>query len=165
MLLSQHYGSGFVKARARVFVNGTPESPIPDFPKRVISQHVTSLNRTVHNCSRVSTQESPDPLSPGLPISRFPISRNGRSHDMWPPSIERLRSIPRFSPWKIPNSCQQESRFRDSRFPEMGDLTTRGLRQLDGPDLSQDFHNGKSRSLVNRTPDFLTPGFPKWVIS
>jgi hypothetical protein len=77
LLSSRHYGSGFIKAKARVLVNGTPESPIPDFPKRVISQHVTSLNRTVHNCSGVSTQESPDPLSPGLPISRFPISRNG----------------------------------------------------------------------------------------
>jgi hypothetical protein len=84
---------------------------------------------------------------------------------MWPPSIGQLRSILGFSPWKIPNSCQQESRFRDSRFPEMGDLTTRGLRQSDDPDPSRDFHNGKSRSFVNRTPDFLTPSFPKWVIS
>jgi hypothetical protein len=146
MLSSRHYGSGFVKARARVFffVSGTPESPIPDFPKRVISQHVTSLNRTVHNCSGISTQENPDPLSPGLPISRFPISRNGRSRDTWPPSIGRLKSIPGFPHWKIPNSCQQESRFRDSRFPEMGDLATRGLRQSDGSNLFRGFHIGKS---------------------
>jgi len=30
MLLSQHYGSGFVKARTQVFVSGTPESLIPE---------------------------------------------------------------------------------------------------------------------------------------
>jgi hypothetical protein len=161
MLSSRHYGSGFVKARARVFVNGTPESPIPDFPKRVISQHVTSLNRTVHNCSGVSTMESPDPLSPGLPISRFPISRNGRSHDAWPPSIGRLRSIPGFSPWKIPNSCQQESRFRDSRFPEMGDLTTRGLRQSDGPDLSRGFPQWKVPISCQQDSRFPDSRFPE----
>jgi hypothetical protein len=86
----------------------------PRSPKRVVSQHVTSLNWTVHNCSGVSTQENPDPLSPGLPILRFSIPWNGRSHDTWPPSIGWLRSVPGFSPWKIPNSCQQESRFRDS---------------------------------------------------
>jgi hypothetical protein len=96
LLSSRHYGSGFVKARAWVFVNGIPESPIPDFPKRLISRHVTSLNRTVHNCSGISTQESIDPLSPGLPISRFLISQNGRSRDTWPPSIERLKSVPGF---------------------------------------------------------------------
>jgi hypothetical protein len=152
--------SGFIKARARPIVNRTPESPIPDFPKRVISRHVTSLNRTAHNCSGVSTLESFDPLSPGLPIPRSPISRNGRSYDTWPPSIGRLRSIPGFPQWKVPISCQQESRFRDPRFPVMGDLTTRGLRQSDGLDLSRDFHKGKSRSLVNRNPDSAIPDFP-----
>jgi hypothetical protein len=192
-----------------VFVSGTPESPIPDFPKRLISQHVTSLNRTVHNCSGVSTLDSPDPLSSGILILRFPISRNGRSHDTWPPSIGWLRPIPGFPQWKVPISCQQESRFRDSRFPGMGDLydtwppligwlrpipgfpqwkvpiscqqesrfrdsrfpvmgdlMTRGLRQSDGSDLSRGFHNGKSRTLVNRNPDsrFLISRGLQWEI-
>jgi hypothetical protein len=98
MLTSRHYGSGFIKARARVLVNGTPESPIPDFPKRVISRHVAFSNRTIQICSGVSTMESPDPLLPGLPISRFPISRNGKSHDTWPPSFGRSRSISGLSP-------------------------------------------------------------------
>jgi hypothetical protein len=120
--------SGFIQVRARPIVNRTPESPILDFPKRVISRHITSLNRTAHNYFGVSTLESLDLLSPGLPILRFPISRNGRSYDMWPQSIGRIRSIPGFPQWKVPISCQQESRFRDPRFPIMGDLTTRGLR-------------------------------------
>jgi hypothetical protein len=93
MLTSRHYGSGFIKARARVLVNGTPESPIPDFPKWVISRHVASLNRSVQIYPRISTMESPDLLSSGLLISRFLISRNGKSHDTWPPSFRRSRSI------------------------------------------------------------------------
>ena len=117
LLSSRHCGSGFVKARAWVFVNGILESPIPDFPKWVISRHVTSLNRTAHNFSEVSTLESLDPSSPGLSIPRFLISRNGRYYDTWPPSIGQLRSI-----W--------------------------------------DFHNGKSRSLVNMNPDSAIPNFP-----
>jgi hypothetical protein len=141
------------------------ELPNPRSPKQVISQHVTSLNRTVHNCSRVSTQENPDPLSPGLSISRFLIPRNGRSHNTWLLSIRRLRSVPGFSPWKIPNSCQQESRFRDSRFPEVEGLTTHGLHQSDDSDPSWGFHHGKSRTLVNRNPDSAIPDFPKWEIS
>jgi hypothetical protein len=144
LLLSRHYGLGFFKSRAWVFVNEIPESLISDFPKQVISRHITSLNQTVHNCSGISTQQSPDTLSPGLPISRFPISQNGRSRNTWPPSIGRLKSILGFPHWKIPNSCQQESRFRDSRFPEMGDLATRGLHQSDDSNLSQGFHIGKS---------------------
>jgi hypothetical protein len=44
-----------------------------------------------------------------------------------------------FPPWKVPNSHHQDSRSRDSRFPEMGDLTTRGLLKSDGSDLSQGF--------------------------
>jgi hypothetical protein len=51
------------------------------------------------------------------------------------------------------------------RFPEMGNLTTHGLRQSDGSDLSQGFHHGKSRSLVTRTPDLTIPDFLKWEIS
>jgi hypothetical protein len=119
MLLSRNYGSGFVKARARVFVSGTPESSIPDFPKRVISQHVTSLNRTVHNCSGVSTQESPDPLSPGLPISRFLISQNGRSLDAWPPSIWMAQIYPGVFTMENPDLLSTGipiPRFRD--FPK-----------------------------------------------
>jgi hypothetical protein len=30
----------------------------------------------------------------------------------------RLRFVPGFSPWKIPNSCHQESRSHDSRYPD-----------------------------------------------
>jgi hypothetical protein len=122
MISSRNYGSGFVKARVRVFVSETPESPIPDFPKRGISQHVTSLNRR-------ST------IAPGFP------------------------------PRKVTIPCLQDSRSRDSRFPEMGDLATRGLRQLDNSDLSWGFHHGKSRTLVNRNLDSAIPDFPKWEIS
>jgi hypothetical protein len=104
--------SGFIKARAQPIVNSAPESPIPDFPKWVISRHVTSLNRTTQNCSGVSTLESLDPLSLGLPIPRTPMSRNGRSYDTWPPSIGWLRPILGFPQWKVPISCQQESRLR-----------------------------------------------------
>ena len=98
MLTSQHYGSGFIRARARVLVNETLESPIPDFLKRVISRHMSFSNRTIHNYSRVSTMESPDLLSPELPSSRFPISQNGKSHDTCPPSFKRSRSILDLSP-------------------------------------------------------------------
>jgi len=135
---------GFIKVRTRPIVTRTPESPIPDFLKWVISRHITSLNQTTHNCSEVSTLESFDPLSPGLPIPRSLISCNGRSYDMWPSSIGRLRSIPGFPQWKVPISCQQESRFRDPRFPECGNLVTRGLRQLDDSNLFRGFHIGKS---------------------
>jgi hypothetical protein len=144
MLLSRHYGSGFVKARARVFVSGTPESPIPDFletgnlstrhllksdgpqllrgfhpgksrslvartpdlaipdfPKWEISRRVASVNRTAQIYPGVFTMENPELLSTGIPIPRFPISRNGRSYDTWPPSIGRLRSIPGFFTPKV----------------------------------------------------------------
>jgi hypothetical protein len=37
-------------------------------------------------------------LVPGLPISRFPICRNGKSHDTCPPSFGRSRSISEHSP-------------------------------------------------------------------
>jgi hypothetical protein len=46
----------------------------------------------------------------------------------------------------------------------MGNLTTRGLHHLDGSDLSQGFHHGKSKTLVIRNPDSAIPDFPKWVI-
>jgi hypothetical protein len=46
--------------------------------------------------------ENPELLSTGIPIPRFPISRNGRSYDTWPPSIGRPRSIPGFPQWKVP---------------------------------------------------------------
>jgi hypothetical protein len=45
----------------------------------------------------VSTMESPDTLLPGLAISRFPISRNGKSHDTCPPSFERSRFVSELS--------------------------------------------------------------------
>jgi hypothetical protein len=131
--------SGFIMARARPIVSRTPEFPIPDFPKRVISRHVTSLSQTIPNCSRVSTLESLDPLSPGLPTPRSPISCNGRSYDTWPLSIRRLRSILGIPQWKVSVSCQQESRFHDPRFPILGDLTTCGLCQSDGLDLFRGF--------------------------
>jgi hypothetical protein len=63
------------------------------------------------------TWDFPEFLLPGLPISRFPISRNGRSRDTWPPSFGRLRSIlgvfapvhwglnPRVAP-NISNGCR-----------------------------------------------------------
>jgi hypothetical protein len=47
----------------------------------------------------------------------------------------------------------------------MGNLTTRGPLKSDGPDLSQGFHHGKSRSHITRTPEFAIPDFLKWEIS
>jgi hypothetical protein len=46
----------------------------------------------------------------------------------------------------------------------MGNLTTRGLRQSDGSDLTQGFHDEKSQALVIRIPDSMIPDFLKWVI-
>jgi hypothetical protein len=46
----------------------------------------------------------------------------------------------------------------------MGNLSTRSLPKLDGPDLSRGFRHGKSRSLFTKTPEFSTPDFPKWEI-
>jgi hypothetical protein len=131
--------SGFVKARAQPLVNGTPESPIPDFPKRVISRHVATRNRSVYDCFGVSTMEHPDLSSPELPSSRFPISRNGKSHDTWPPLIGRPESTSGFLPWNAPIFRHQNSRVLDSRFPEVENLLTRGLRYSDGPDLFRGF--------------------------
>ena len=53
------------------------------------------------------------------------------------------------------------------RFPisDTGNILTRGLRYSDGLDLSRGFHNGKSRSLITKTPEFVIPNFPKWEIS
>jgi hypothetical protein len=142
MLSSRHYGSGFVKARAQVFVSETPESLIPEMgdlatrglrqsdgsnlsrglhigksrnlvngnpdsvnpnlPKWEVSGHVASVNRTAHNCSGVSTMENFELLSTEIPILRFLISKNGRSHDTWSPSIGRLTTAPGFPPWKVP---------------------------------------------------------------
>jgi hypothetical protein len=119
---------GFHPGKSRSLVARTPDLAIPDFPKWEISRHVASVNRTAQIYPGVFTMENPELLSTGIPIPRFPISRNGRSYDTWPPSIGRPRSIPGFPQWKVPISCQQDSRFPDSRFPEMGDLLTRGLR-------------------------------------
>jgi hypothetical protein len=87
----------------------------------------------VQNYFWVSTQESPDPLSPELPISRFSISRNGRSLDAWPPLIRWLRSIPRFSSWKILNSLSTGipiARFSISRNGRSLDVWPPLIRQL-----------------------------------
>jgi hypothetical protein len=66
--------------------------------------------------------------------------------------VRTARIISGFSPGTFPNSCYQDSRSRDSRFPEMGDLATRGLRRSDGSDyigvFTWDF------------PEFLLPGLP-----
>jgi hypothetical protein len=132
---------------------------------RLISRHVTSVNRTVQICPGISTMESPDLSSPGLPILRFPIPEMGNLMTRGLRQSDGSDLSSGFSPWKIPNSRHQDSRVHDSRFPEMGNLMTRGLRQSDGPDLSRGFHHGKSRSLVTRTPEFAIPDFPKWVIS
>jgi hypothetical protein len=69
-----------------------------------------------------------------------------------PPSIRRFRSIPGFSPQKIPSLHHQDSRFCDSQFPEMGNLMTRGLRHSDGLDL---FQYSTMESL-----DLLSSGLP-----
>jgi hypothetical protein len=87
---------GFHHGKSRTLVNRNPDSAIPDFPKWEISRHVASVNRTAQIHPGVFTMENPELLSTGIPIPRFPISRNGRSHDTWPPSIGRLRSIPGF---------------------------------------------------------------------
>jgi hypothetical protein len=41
----------------------------------------------------------------------------------------------------------------------MVNLTTRGLLKSDDPDLSRGFHQGKSRSLITKTPEFAIPRF------
>jgi hypothetical protein len=105
---------GFHIGKSQTLVNGNPDSVILDLPKWEISRQVASVNQTVQIYPGVSTLENPELLSTGIPIPRFPISRNGRSRDTWPPSIGRFKSIPGFPHWKIPNSCQRESRFRDS---------------------------------------------------
>jgi hypothetical protein len=119
---------GFHPGKSRSLVARTPDLAIPDFPKWEISRRVASVNRTAQIYPGVFTLENPELLSTGIPIPRFSISRNGRSYDTWPPSIGWPRSILGFPQWKVPISCQQDSRFPDSRFPEMGDLLTRGLR-------------------------------------
>jgi hypothetical protein len=68
---------GFHHGKSRSLVTRTSEFAIPVFPKRVISRHVASLNRTVHDCFGVSTMESPDLSSPGLPNSRFRFPETG----------------------------------------------------------------------------------------
>jgi hypothetical protein len=93
---------GFHNGKSRPLVNRNPDSTISDFSKWEISRHVASVNRTTQIYPEVSTMESPDPLSTGIPIPRFLISRNGRSRDMWPPLIGRLKSIPGFPQWKVP---------------------------------------------------------------
>jgi hypothetical protein len=98
---------GFHHGKSRTLITRTSEFAIPDFTKWEISRHMASVNRTVHIYPGVFTMENPELSSPGLPSSRFSISRDGKSHDTWPPSIGRFRSISGFSPWKIPNSRHQ----------------------------------------------------------
>jgi hypothetical protein len=118
----------------------------PRSSKWEISRHVASVNQTAQIYLGVSTLENLELLLTEIPIPRFPIFRNERSRDTWPPSIEQLTTTLGFPPWKIPNSCPRKSRFYDSQFPEMGGLATRGLRQSDGSQLLWGFHHGKSRS-------------------
>jgi hypothetical protein len=89
---------GFHPGTYQSLVNGTPEFSIPDFPKWEISRHVASFNRTTRIYFGVSTMECPDLSSPELSSYRFPISRNGKSHDTWPPLIGWSRSISGLSP-------------------------------------------------------------------
>jgi hypothetical protein len=44
----------------------------------------------------------------------------------------RSRSVLGFPRWKVPISRHQDSRFHDSRFPEMGNYMTRGICHSDG---------------------------------
>jgi len=86
-------------------------------------------------------------LSPRLTGTWYTFMRP-RPIQAWNPTV---RSPPRindanpfgvlgFPPWKVPIPCYQDSRYRDSRFPEMGNLTTRVLRLSDGLDLFRSFH-------------------------
>jgi hypothetical protein len=68
---------GFHHGKSRSLVTRTPDLAISDFPKWEISRHVASVNRMAQIYPGVSTMESPDLLSTGLPISRLPFSRNG----------------------------------------------------------------------------------------
>jgi hypothetical protein len=131
--------SGFIKVRARPLVNETPESPIPDFPKRVISRHVASRNRSVYSYFGVSTMEHPDLSSPKIPSSQFSISRNGKSHDTWPPLIGRPESTSGFLPWNALIFHHQNSRVLYSRFPEVQNLLTPSLRYSNGPNIFRGF--------------------------
>jgi hypothetical protein len=87
---------GFHHGKSRALVNRNPDSVIPDFLKWEISRCVASINRMTQIYLGVFTMENPELLSRGISIPRFLISRNGRSHDAWPPSIGRLRYIPGF---------------------------------------------------------------------
>jgi hypothetical protein len=89
---------GFHHGKSQTLVNRNPDSAIPDFPKWKVSQKVASVNRTTQIRPGVFTMENPELLSTGIPIPRFSISRNGRSHDTWPLSIGWLRSVPGFYP-------------------------------------------------------------------
>jgi hypothetical protein len=109
---------GFHPGKSRSLVTRTPDLAITDFLKWEISRRMASVNRMAQIYLGVSTLENPKLLSTGIPIPRFPISRNGRSHDTWPLSIRWLKSISGFPHWKVPNSCQLESRFCDFRFPK-----------------------------------------------
>jgi hypothetical protein len=112
---STHSLPGIYQGKVPTSCHQDSRIPIPDFPKWVISRHVASVNRTVQIYPGVSTMENPDLLSPGLPIPRFPISRNGRSYDTWPPSIGRLRSIRGFHHGK---SRTLVNRNPDSAIPD-----------------------------------------------
>ena len=68
---------GFHHGNSRTLVNMNPDSAILDFPKWEILRHVASVHRTAQIYPGVSTMESPDLLSTGIPIPRFSISRSG----------------------------------------------------------------------------------------
>jgi hypothetical protein len=150
--------------RSQPLVNGTLESPIPDFPKWVISQHVASQNLTVYDCSGVSTIGHPNLSSLEISSSRFSISRNGKSHDTWPlksdgPDLSRgfhhgksQYFITRTPEFVIPNFSNWEISRHMASLNQMVQILSRG------------FHNGKSQSFITRTPEFSTHDFPKWEI-
>jgi hypothetical protein len=69
-----------------------------------------------------------------------------------------------------PDLSSPELPSSDSRFPEILNFPkweiSRHVASLNRmvQILSRGFHNGKSRSLITRTPEFSTPDFPKWEI-
>jgi hypothetical protein len=114
----QIYPEDFHHGKSRSLVTRTPDSAIPDFPKWEISRHVASLNRTVQICLGVSTMESPDLSSPGLPIrdSRFPEMGDLTTRSLL--EIGRSKTASGFPPWNIPISRHQNSEFSILDFPK-----------------------------------------------
>jgi hypothetical protein len=102
------------------------DRPMGTNPYRVSKWPIgTNLNRG---------REPPVRIGPIVRLSGIQVAkretRHGSRHDKRGGALHMphySRPLLGFPQWKVPISCQQESRFHDSQFPKMGDLTTRRL--------------------------------------